>query len=428
MSRIRRSRAAAEGASYLYVCALVTVLRLFLPYGGYTRIMEGKYACFFAITLGYLGAMGAAAPSGRPRMTPVRWCAAAYLAVSALSALFSPYGAATLLGGTRHDGLVTLALYVVSFYFLSRYLRPDRRLLYLAAVSTALCALLVLVQTTGRNPLGLYPAGLNYYDGDVAYAGVYAGAAGNADFTGFLLALAASVLTFALARLRLWALTPALILALWALRRLEVSAAWAGLAFAAVWGHALLVPKRRKTMLLASALLSAAALVFVWRYGGGNQTLTEASRLLRGEFDGAFGSGRLSIWRDCLYLVRKRPLLGGGPDTLWLRGLETLNWYRADGSVTPVDITAAHNEYLNILVNQGAPALAAYLALLILALARCFRRASEPRFALCGAGLLCYAAMAMFSISTCITAPYVWLLLALAAGESGAPSQKEKSS
>lgn len=416
MSRIRRSRAAAEGASYLYACALVTVLRLFLPCGGYERMMEGKYVCFLALTLGYLAAMGFAAPLERPRMTQAHWCAAAYLAFSALSALLSPYGAAALLGGARRDGLVTLALYVVSFCFLSRYLRPDRRLLYLAGAATALCALLSLAQLAGRNPLGLYPAGLNYYDGDIAYAGFYVGASGNADFTAFLLALAVCVLVCALVRLRLWALAPASALTLWVLWRLGVAGAWAGLAFAAVWGLALWFPKRRKTMLSVSALLTVCALVFVWHYGGGDQTLTEASRLLRGEFDGAFGSGRLSIWRDCLYLVRERPLLGGGPDTLWLRGLEPFSWYR-DGGVTPVDITAAHNEYLNILVNQGALALAAYLALLLGAIVRCFRRAEEPRFALCGAGLLCYAAMALFSISTCITAPYVWLLLALAAGE-----------
>ena len=416
MRRIRRSPARAERASYLYACALVTVLLLFLPYGGYERMMEGKYACFLALTLGYLAALCAVAPIEKPRMTASMWCAAAYLAFSALSALCSPYGAATLLGGTRREGLLTLALYVAMFCFLARYLRAGRRLLYLAALSVALCDLLAVVQLTGRNPLGLYPAGLDYFDGDRVYAGFYAGTSGNIDFTAFLLALAACVFALALARLRLRALAPALALTLFVLFRLGVSGAWAGLAFAAVWGLALCFPKRRKTMLLLSAFLSAAALVFVRLYRGANQTLTEASRLLRGEFDGAFGSGRLAIWRDCLYLARERPLLGGGPDTLWLRGLEPFSWYRGGGA-TPVDITAAHNEYLNILVNQGALALAAYLALLGIALVRCFRRAEEPRFALCGAGLLCYAAMAAFSVSTCITAPYVWLLLALAQKE-----------
>ncbi len=422
MRRIVRSDASAARVSYLYACALATVLFLFLPFGGYTRMMEGKYFCFLALSLAYLAAMGRAAPLAPPRMTPARRCAAAYLACSALSAALSPFGARTLLGGTRREGLVTLALYVAAFFLLARRLRADRRLLYLAAGAVTLCDALALSQLAGRNPLGLYPQGLNYYDGDAAYAGFYAGTSGNVDFTAFLLALSVCLFVFAAARLRLWALLPAAALTLWVLWRLDVAAAWAGLAFAAVWGVALLFPRRRGTALLVSAALSTAALAVLWRWPGGEGTAAELSRLLHGDADPGFGSGRLAIWRDCLTLARRRPLLGGGPDTLWLRGLEPFSWYRG-GTVTPVDITAAHNEYLNILVNQGAAALAAYLGLLGCALARCFRRAAEPRFAVCGAGLLCYAAMACFSVSTCITAPCVWLLLALAAQEPESEKQ-----
>ena len=110
MRRIARSGALAGRVSYLYACALLTVFYLFLPYGGYARMMEGKYVCFLVLALGYLAAMCAAAPLENPHMTPMLWCAAAYLACSALSALLSPYGAATLPGGTRRDGLLTLAL------------------------------------------------------------------------------------------------------------------------------------------------------------------------------------------------------------------------------------------------------------------------------------------------------------------------------
>lgn len=405
-------RPTARGAAFGYACALVTVLWLFLPYGGYERMLEGKYACFALLTAGYLAA---ALCADRRELRRTRWtamdaAAAAYLGWSAVSALCSPYGARTLLGGTRRDGLVALTLYVLMFWLLSRSLRPDRRLVYLAALSATLCDALVLLQLRGYNPFWLYPAGLGYYDGDIAYAGFYAGPSGNIDFTAFLLSIAVCVLAAAVLRLRLWALAPTAALTLWVLCRLGVAAAWAGIACAAVWGLALLLPRRR--MLLLSAALTAAGLVFLLRCRGDNQTLLEASLLLRGEADGSFGSGRLAIWRDCLYLVRERPLLGGGPDTLWLRGLEPLAWVH-DGSVIPSDITAAHNEYLNILVNQGAIALAAYLVLLATALLRCFRQARNARYALCGIGLLCYAAMAFFSISTCITAPFVWLLLAL---------------
>ena len=408
----RRGRRAADG----YACALLTVLWLFLPYGGYGRMMEGKYVCYLLLTLGALGIMTDAAARGglydAERMTPAKWLAAAYLGFSALSAAFSPYGAHTLLGGTRRDGLLTLTLYVLSFFLLSLFLRGRRRLLFLTMISALICDLLILVQLAGWNPLGLYPQGLNYYDGDIAYPGFYAGTSGNIDFTAFLLALAVCVLTAAVVRLRLWQAVPVLLLTLWTLYRLGVAAAWTGVGFAAVWGLALLFPRYRGRMLCLSALLSAAALLFLYFFGGESGTPAEAARLLHGEADGAFGSGRLAIWRDCLHLAAQRPLLGGGPDTLWLRGIEPFAWLH-NGEVVPADITAAHNEYLNILVNQGALALLAYLGLLAVSLTRCFRRARRERYAVCGMGLLCYAAMAPFSISSCITAPYVWLLLVL---------------
>ncbi len=417
MIRIARSDASAQHVSYLYACALTVVLYLFLPYGGYERMMEGKYVCFLALTLGCLAALCAVAPARRLRGDALAYCAAAYFGFSAVSALCSPYGAATLLGGSRYDGALTLALYAALSVAFSRFLRADLRLIALAAGAVTLCDLLTLVQLAGGNPLGLYPAGLNYYDGDGAYLGFYAGTSGNVDFTAFLLALAVCVLALAALRLRLWALAPTVALTLWVLFRLGVSAAWVGLAFAVVWGLALAFPSRRRAMLILSAALTLLTLAFVFCYNGGSRTLTEASRLLHGEFDPSFGAERLRIWRDCLTLVRERPLLGGGPGTFWLRGVEPFAWYLPD-HVIPSEVTAAHNEYLNILVDQGALALAAYLALLGTAILRCFRRAEEPRFAICGAGLLCYAAMACFSISTCITAPYVWLLLALCAGEN----------
>lgn len=403
----------AEGVSYLYVCSLLTVLYLFLPWRGYERMMEGKYFCFVALTLGYLAAMLRVSPRNRVLMTPTRICAALYLACSALSALCSPYGTETLLGGTRKDGLVTIALYVLLFFLLSRYFRPDGRVLALAAGAVTLCDVLVLLQMTGRNPLRLYPEELTYFDGDAAYAGFYAGTSGNIDFTAFLLALAFCVFLAAALRGRRFALLPTALLTLWTLYRLDVAAAWVGIFLAAVWGPALLVSEHRRLAAAVSALLTLLALVLIRRYAGAIPALREASRLLHGEVDSSFGSWRVWIWQNCVPLVKQRPLLGGGPDTLRLRGLEPFVRLR-DGVPELSEITAAHNEYLNILVNQGAAALTAYAGALLCGIARCFRGAASERRAVCGAGLLCYAGMAFFSISTCITAPYVWLLLAIA--------------
>lgn len=306
--------------SDLYALALLTVYALFLPLGGYERMMEGKYRAFLLLSLGYVLAMTALGAWRAVRWRePMCLAALAYLALTALSAALSPYGTAVLLGGTRRDGLLTAALYAAVFLLLARHLRPDRRLLYAAAASAALCDLLVLVQLTGRNPLWLYPAGLNYFDGDVAYSGFYAGAAGNIDFTAFLLALCAAAMAAALVRgWSKWLLAP-LALTVWTLWQLRVAAALLGLAVTAVLGLPLLFPRRRRAMWALTLLLTAAALALIWFFPGDGGTLSELHRLLHGEVDLTFGSSRLLIWRSLLPLIAERPLLGGGCGTLYLR-------------------------------------------------------------------------------------------------------------
>ncbi len=400
--------------SYLYALALLTVYALFLPLGGYERMMEGKYHLFLILSLAYALAMTALGAWRSFRLRePMCLAALAYLALTALGAALSPYGTAVLLGGTRRDGLLTAALYVAVFLLLSRHLRPDRRLLYAASAAAALCDALVLVQLTGRNPFWLYPAGLNYFDGDAAYSGFYAGTAGNIGFTAFLLALCAAAMAAALARgWSRWLLAP-LALTVWTLWRLQVAAALLGLAVTAALSLPLLFPRRRKLMWALTLLLAAAALAFVWFYPGGG-TLSELHRLLHGEVDLTFGSSRLLIWRSLLPLIAERPLLGGGCGTLYLRGVPPFYWLR-DGETIYFAVTSAHNEYLGILVDQGALTLLAFLALPALALLRSYRCAESDLHAVTGTALLCYAAMAFFSVSCCITGVYLWLLLAMLA-------------
>lgn len=406
-----------QRVSYAYALALVTLYLLFLPLGGYARMMEGKYHLFLLLSLAYVLAMTLLGA-----WRAVRWrntttlAALAYLALTALSAALSPYGSAVLLGGTRRDGLVTVTLYVAVYLLLARFLRADRRLLDAAVWSAALSAVLSLVQLVGKNPFYLYPEGLTYFDGDAAYVGFYAGTSGNIDFTAFTLALAAAAAAAAVVRLRRYRLLPPLALLLWALARLSVALALTALAVTAAAALPLLFPRRRRAMCALAAALALAALVGAYCYCGENQTLFELSRLLHGEWDGSFGSARLMIWEALVPLIAARPLLGGGCGTLYLRGLEP--FYRDFGSgLVHVAVTSAHNEYLGILVDQGALALAAFLVLLALSLRRAWSGAERARTAVCGTALLCYLVMALFSVASCITSIYLWLLLALLAQE-----------
>lgn len=172
---------------------------------------------------------------------------------------------------------------------------------------------------------------------------------------------------------------------------------------------------RRRLALITLAVLLL-TLLFLYFYSGfPDGFLSQAHELLHGRWDDRFGSGRLRIWRETCALVKERPLWGGGPDTLGLRGLSPSTRYHEDLDITIRAVPdAAHNEFLNILVNQGALALLAYLALLVFCAVRWWRAGAKEGNAapLAGAAACLYLAQSFFGVSTCLTTPYLWLALA----------------
>ena len=144
-------------------------------------------------------------------------------------------------------------------------------------------------------------------------------------------------------------------------------------------------------------------------------TAAELSALLHGQLKDHFGSGRIYIWRQVWDLVPERLLFGGGPDTLAARNAGYFQRYDASlGVAVRALIDTAHNEYLNILVNQGLLALTAYLGALFSSAARWLRRSGQHgTAAILGGGVLCYCIQAFFGISSYITTPALWLIWGL---------------
>ena len=287
------------------------------------------------------------------RSSLAEWLLLGYLLCSLLACLLSPWREETWLGGARHEGLLTIALYVLSFCLVRRFARPAAWMLdVLGAAITLFCAVAVL-QLFGKNPFGLYPAGLTYYDAGKAYSVEYIATAGNAGF-------AAATLCTAI---------PALLFGAWRLRR---------------W-H-LLVP----------AALGLA--VAVWMNASAGLAGLSGSILLT--------------------LPLARPWFGGGPDTLTHQVSAYFERYDADANrILRATIDAAHNEYLNIWANQGVFALLCWLGALGASAVRFVRRADEAETLICGSAVLGYCIQAFFGISTCISAPYLFLAWAMLEGQ-----------
>lgn len=161
----------------------------------------------------------------------------------------------------------------------------------------------------------------------------------------------------------------------------------------------------RNVFVVVAAVCVIGALTVLWFWPGERGTLYEVSQILHGHFEDNYGSGRIGIWRVTLTNVPNAPMLGGGPGTLHLRTVKTLD----NGSVARL----AHNTYLQYLVDTGILGLLSYLALIVTSLFVRRRDQWEPvRIGLILAALS-YAAQDFFNLGVPVASPFFWIVLGL---------------
>ena len=390
-----------------YLAILLSIYLLYPGRGSYQTITAQKWSAYLLITGMYIAAMlllhlelaivGAArlpAPTMlRKTLGLPQKFILLYLFATVLSTLFSEFRQTAPWGGGRCEGLAAIALYCLSFLLVSAYGQPKRWMLWLYAAAISVNCVLCLLQFARLNPLHLYPEGMNYYGANTQYAGEFLGTVGNADILSAVLSLSipafwAAILRMKGCRERYFLLIP-LALCLVVLLRAFVAGGILGVTGAVVLSAPLMTDdkRRRKWALICviAALIAAAAAVYCFgsRMCG---FLYEASELMHGRWDNRFGTGRIYIWRNVIQLVPEHLLLGGGPDTLGLRTDAAFERYDETlGILIHSAIDTAHNEYLNILVNQGLLALLSYLAALLASAIHWVRRGA---LRLCGARLL----------------------------------------
>ncbi len=143
--------------------------------------------------------------------------------------------------------------------------------------------------------------------------------------------------------------------------------------------------------------------------------LYELSEILQGRPQDSFGSYRLGVWRNALIVAREHLLTGTGPNTFLYAITEQLQ--RA-GLSYPESYDSAHNGYVTILVENGLPALAAYVAFLGVMLTLGIRRARKrPWLWMTTLAVGCYALQDFFSFSICLVSPMFWAVAGMHAAE-----------
>ena len=152
------------------------------------------------------------------------------------------------------------------------------------------------------------------------------------------------------------------------------------------------------------------ALVFVYSYQGENRLLSEANQMLHGEITDEMGSRRGEIWKLSVKLMKERPIVGSGPDTLLSRARP----YYDSGVVTQV-YDFAHNDFLQVGVCLGIGGLAIYLAWIISMAVRILKRAAaNPLLLIFGGAMVGYLGHVFFSFSIGLVTPLFWVIAGIA--------------
>ena len=420
----------------LWTGAFIAFYLLFCGFEGYSGISGAKTWTFYALAglllvigVGYL--IRDLRKKTLRSLTPAQLAALAFWVFTLFSAAFSPSGSKAWFNEKAHEAALTVSLYVLLFLIVSRWSRPTERLFKVLFWALAPFCLLCFFQALGKNPLGLYPDTLNFYDGyGVRYKGAYAGTIGNVDIVSAFLALAAPMLLLHTRGQKPKEAWPCWVLAavcvavmFW----IKVLCGLVGLILGAVVCVLVFCPTgKRRWVLLAYALLAGTALLFLWHvklpeetaFGGKLDDvikfLGELQRLLHGEVSDTFGSGRFYIWRQMLERIPDRLWLGVGPDMARFSGLSPFIRYDEAGvEVARATITDAHCYPLHILYCQGLPALLSWLGVVGMTICHWIRDRKDRAVSILGGGLVCFLCAMLFCLSSVIVMPFFWLTLGL---------------
>ena len=483
---------AMQKISSLYIVFMIIYLFV-LPSEGYSNIVESKFKFYRIITSAYIISEVFLTILFIYKNTRIKYCKYitdidefmfAYLIFTLISFIISEYPK-NIWGNGRFDGFGTIALYVLSFFFLSKYCIYKKWMLLMYSCSIVLFCCIGFIQLIGKNPFSLYPYNLNYWDAGILYSGKYWSFVGNTNLCGALLSLSIGIFAtaflikgkvyyaipfcisvFSIFKIEAEASIVSLILGLllctiiWvnSLNRLRNMLCILGFTFLSlaisfcitfldgfieitlnknvvlffivsglfsvmyIFIEKINLKNYEKSLryffLWISVAVTIFTIMFIYYYGDfHNKTIIELQNILHGNFNDIYGSNRFYIWRNVISIIKEKPLFGGGPDTLIYRGIAGFSRYSKEvDKVIYGSIDAAHNEYLNICVNQGVFALIAYMAAIFCTLKKCTRVNTDENKIIAGGGVLFYSIQAFFGISMCLTTPFLWIILSLING------------
>jgi O-antigen ligase len=155
-----------------------------------------------------------------------------------------------------------------------------------------------------------------------------------------------------------------------------------------------------------------------------NAAVSDSYQLVTNQSTGYEGSNRFFIWEKSFSLINTNFWLGSGPDTLEFVFPAKTDELEKYFGTSNIKVDKAHNEFLQIAITLGVPALLTYLFLLVIVLKRAFQAAKavtgNEKILLMGliSAIIGYLVQAFFNISVVTVAPIFWALLGITLAKS----------
>ncbi|QCX32741.1 hypothetical protein FDN13_02920 [Caloramator sp. E03] len=314
----------------------------------------------------------------------------------------------------RYEGFLTLICYIIIFFIASSsYTFSKNHLIYLFT-SSSLISIYGILQYFGYNLVKVDPIRSKW----VRY--VYS-TIGNPNFLGsyLVLILPISIYCFIKSKKIIYIVTSSLFYS--TLLLTNTRSAWLGfgVSFILLAILSLKYKKGLKSLLLVLFLIFAIALFLNFNKNNAlikrfDSIIIDAKTFYLNNATSEYsGSSRIFIWKRALKLIQKSPFIGYGPDTF---DLVFMSNYRNDVKkyIGNIIIDKAHNEYLQIAVTLGIPALFIYLFFLFTILYKAFKNTKKNILII---PLLCsiigYLIQAFFNISVVSVSPVFWAFLGI---------------
>lgn len=327
-----------------------------------------------------------------------------------ISTIFSLDRIQSLKGGEmRWEGLITILVYILLFILSSKYIRISKNIIKVFMILGAIMSVYGILQFYGIDsvPRDPFHETLKESYGFIGHRNFFS--------SYLIILLSISISTYIFYKKRSYFIYSLLYFA--ALISTMTRGGWMTLGVVCFIGL-IFILKRKDCIKRAILILISFIIIFgVINYTKQGTVLNRFNTIKEDvtDYSDSSGSGRGAIWRASLYTIKKYPLLGSGPASLWNSFKKDLpeddGWWWSNG-YTIVD--RVHNEYLNYAATSGIPSMIMYIFIILISMKNMLINIRDDKFKIMFLVILGYSVQAMFNISVVGVAPIFWIILGIA--------------